>query len=82
VDVAHRDRANVSVLDLNRYLDPDGKWTDTVDGIKVRTFDRCHLSPAGAAFVAQWLTPQLPVVEGTDAIAAASISTQPPLRQW
>jgi len=58
--VARRSDGRVSVVDLNRYLDPDGHWTDTVAGIKVRTFDRCHLSPEGAAYVAQWLTPKLP----------------------
>jgi peptidoglycan/LPS O-acetylase OafA/YrhL len=58
--VARHSGGRVSVVDLNRYLDPDGHWTDTVGGIKVRAFDRCHLSPQGAAFVAQWLTPKLP----------------------
>jgi peptidoglycan/LPS O-acetylase OafA/YrhL len=58
-DVAAAQPRRVTVLNLNHYLDPDGHWTDTVDGIKVRTFDKCHLSPAGAAFVAKWLTPQL-----------------------
>jgi lysophospholipase L1-like esterase len=58
-DIAAFQPHRVSVLDLNRYIDPDGHWTDTVDGIKVRTFDKCHLSPAGATFVANWLAPQL-----------------------
>ena len=58
--VARHSGGRVSLVDLNRYLDPDGHWTDTVRGIKVRTFDRCHLSPEGAAFVAHWLTPKLP----------------------
>jgi peptidoglycan/LPS O-acetylase OafA/YrhL len=61
-EIARRNASKVSTLNLNRYLDPDGHWTDTVDGIKVRTFDKCHLSLAGAAFVAKWLTPQLPAL--------------------
>jgi lysophospholipase L1-like esterase len=58
-DVAATQPHSVTQLDLNHYLDPEGRWTDTVAGIKVRTFDRNHLSPAGAAFVAKWLIPQL-----------------------
>jgi peptidoglycan/LPS O-acetylase OafA/YrhL/lysophospholipase L1-like esterase len=57
--LADADPRDVSVVDLNRYLDPDGHWTDTVAGIKVRTFDRTHLSLEGAAYVAKWLTPML-----------------------
>ena len=49
----------VRILDLNRYLAPERTWTDTVSGIKVRSFDRCHLSPEGADFVAAWLVPRL-----------------------
>ena len=47
------------IIDLNRYLAPERTWTDTVAGIKVRSFDRCHLSPEGADFVAAWLVPRL-----------------------
>jgi peptidoglycan/LPS O-acetylase OafA/YrhL len=51
--------SSVTVLDLNRVLDPGGTWTDTVDGVKVRSYDRSHLSEEGADFVAAWLAPQL-----------------------
>jgi lysophospholipase L1-like esterase len=57
--IAGRNAGRVTIVDLNRYLDPDGTWTDTVNGIKVRTFDRMHLSADGAAYVARWLVPQL-----------------------
>jgi hypothetical protein len=57
--VAAQHADTMSVLDLNLYLDPDGTWTDTVAGIKVRTFDRCHLSEEGATYVANWLVPQI-----------------------
>jgi hypothetical protein len=75
--VAAQNAARVSVLDLNRYIDPSGRWTDMVNGIKVRTFDRCHLSDAGATYVATWLTPQLlsiplPPLPRSGAISAAS----------
>jgi lysophospholipase L1-like esterase len=70
--VAQQDPRDVSIVDLNRYLDPDGHWTDTVDGIKVRTFDRCHLSLQGAAFVAKWLTPKLAPLR-SDALKPKSV---------
>jgi hypothetical protein len=57
--VAARHPDTMSVIDLNRYLDPAGTWTDTVNGIKVRSFDRCHLSELGSNYVAWWLAPQI-----------------------
>jgi hypothetical protein len=63
LEVARQNAPRVAVLDLNRALNPDGTWTDTVDGIKVRSFDRSHLSPEGADFVARWLVPLLPGVD-------------------
>jgi hypothetical protein len=59
LDIARRNPTRVDLIDLNQYLDPDGTWTDTVAGIKVRTFDRSHLSDEGADYVAAWLAPQL-----------------------
>jgi hypothetical protein len=76
LDVARQNAPRVVVLDLNRALNPGGTWTDTVDGIKVRSFDRSHLSPEGADFVARWLVPLLPGVEvdanGDDDLVAAA----------
>jgi peptidoglycan/LPS O-acetylase OafA/YrhL len=57
--VARRNPTRAAVMDLNRYLGPEGTWTDTVAGVKVRSFDRSHLSDAGADLTAQWLVPQL-----------------------
>lgn len=59
---ADRNTGKATVIDTNRYLDPQGHWTDKVNGITTRTIDKCHLSFAGADFVAQWLTPQLPAL--------------------
>jgi len=58
--VVHRSGGRASIVDLNKYIDPDGVWTDTVNGIKVRTFDKMHLSTPGARYVAKWLITQLP----------------------
>jgi peptidoglycan/LPS O-acetylase OafA/YrhL len=45
---------NVSILDLNKKLCPDGVYTAKVDGIQVRS-DGVHLTPDGV----KWLTPWL-----------------------
>ena len=45
--VVQRSDGRASILDLNKYIDPAGVWTDTVNGIKVRTFDKMHLSSEG-----------------------------------
>ena len=58
--VVQRSDGRASILYLNKYIDPAGVWTDTVNGIKVRTFDKMHLSSEGATYVARWLLPQLP----------------------
>ncbi|HTN78465.1 MAG TPA: acyltransferase family protein [Acidimicrobiales bacterium] len=49
----------VSLLDLNRFLAPDGHYTnDVLDVADVRG-DGVHFTPAGADLVARWLAPQL-----------------------
>ena len=78
VDVAHRNPTRVRVMDLNKFLDPEGTWTATVDGVAVRTFDRSHLSDAGADLAAGWLVPQLLDLRGassTDAPTAGLVAT-------
>jgi hypothetical protein len=45
--VARRDAADVSVLDVNRLLDPTGRYTTVVNGLTVRTPDRVHLTADG-----------------------------------
>jgi peptidoglycan/LPS O-acetylase OafA/YrhL len=57
---AHPDR--VHLLDLDRFLCPDGAPCDPqVDGQAVR-YDGTHLSPAGAGLVARWMLPQLDAI--------------------
>jgi peptidoglycan/LPS O-acetylase OafA/YrhL len=46
-----------TLLDLNHVLDPDGKFTWTVDGITVRS-DGVHLTPDGVRWLTPWLAGQ------------------------
>ncbi len=54
--VAHPDR--YTLIDLNRYVSPGGKFTDTLNGIHIRA-DGVHFTLEGATYVSQWLAPQL-----------------------
>jgi lysophospholipase L1-like esterase len=56
---ATRDASSVTIIDLNRFLDPAGIWTDTVNGVSARGPDGTHLSLEGADIVANWVAPQL-----------------------
>jgi peptidoglycan/LPS O-acetylase OafA/YrhL/lysophospholipase L1-like esterase len=58
-EVATRNPAKATIVDLNGFLDPDGKWSDTLQGVKLHTYDKMHLSPEGADLVANWLVPQV-----------------------
>ena len=57
VAVAHRGVA--SVVDLNRLLDPGGRYTSTIDGVTVRSTDGIHISIAGGLFVQRGILPTL-----------------------
>jgi len=55
---AHR-RSTVTLLDLNKKLDPHGSFQLAIDGVQVRWPDGVHISKAGG----QWLQPfVLPLV--------------------
>ncbi len=76
--VATRNASSVTIIDLNRFLDPDGGWTDTVNGVSARGPDRTHLSPEGADMVAGWLAPQLVrLARAPAATANASVGAAP-----
>jgi len=54
--VAATHRSTVTLVDLNRILDPQGHYTATVDGVSVRwPDDGIHISTAGG----EWLQPRL-----------------------
>jgi peptidoglycan/LPS O-acetylase OafA/YrhL len=51
-------RPNVSVLDLNNKLCPDGEYTTKVDGIKMR-IDGVHPTPEAVKWLTPWLADAL-----------------------
>ena len=72
-EVAAVDPAHRTLLDLNAYLDPDGHWSENVQGIQARS-DGVHLTPEAADLAAQWLVPRiLELVPQRD-----GVPTQPP----
>lgn len=69
-----------SIIDFNRFLCPEGKWTDSINGVIVRKFDKMHLSDEGADMAAAWLAPQLVHLARAPAPTAnVSVGTPPPV---
>ncbi len=57
---AARHPGDVVVLDLARHICPGpAPCPERVDGFEPRPYDGLHLSPAGAAWAAHWLWPQI-----------------------
>ena len=55
--VARADSGSVSVIDLNRLLNPKGVYTPTVDGVNTRMVDGVHVTIAGGEFLRQSILP-------------------------
>jgi len=53
-----KSRPNVTVLDLNRKLGPNGVYTNRVDGIRMR-MDGVHPTPEAVEWLTPWLTDEL-----------------------
>ncbi|WP_120314080.1 acyltransferase family protein [Mycolicibacterium elephantis] len=51
-------RPNVTVLDLNRKLGPNGGYTNRIDGIRMRS-DGLHPTPDAVEWLTPWLTDAL-----------------------
>ena len=57
----------VTLLDLNKVVCPDGRYTESVGGLQVRS-DGLHFTPEGVRqLIAPWLLPQLTAVAETGA---------------
>jgi hypothetical protein len=57
--VASQHPGVVSVVPLNKYLDPDGHFTWTIDGKVMRLGDGVHTTPAAGPYLAPRILPQL-----------------------
>jgi hypothetical protein len=56
--LARADPREVSVIDLNRMLSPDGVYTASLDGVDVR-YDGIHISPAGGQLLQPLILPAI-----------------------
>ena len=56
-------RPNVTLLDLNKKLGPDGYYTNKVDGIKMR-MDGVHPTPEAVKWLTPWLADALGSLPG------------------
>jgi peptidoglycan/LPS O-acetylase OafA/YrhL/lysophospholipase L1-like esterase len=78
--VATHNPTTTTIIDFNRFLCPEGKWTDNINGVNVRRLDKMHLSDEGADMAASWLAPQLVrLARAPVPTANASIGTPPPV---
>jgi hypothetical protein len=62
--VASRHPGVVTVIPLGAYLDPQGQFTSTIDGITVRASDGVHTTLAGDQYLAPKLLPELARLAG------------------
>jgi hypothetical protein len=58
-----------SVVDLNQMIDPGGKYTSYLDGLRVRLDDNEHFSPAGGLYLRRMLLPAFVAVGGQRALS-------------
>ncbi|HXN58813.1 MAG TPA: SGNH hydrolase domain-containing protein [Acidimicrobiales bacterium] len=68
--VARSEPGHVSVIDLNKMLDPDGAYCPTVDGVRVRWTDGVHVSRAGGLLLQGQILPVIGRIGLEDEAAA------------
>jgi len=56
--VEERGDSNVRVADLNEHVSPDGKYSNTLDGVTLR-YDGVHFDPEAGELLFGWLLPRL-----------------------
>jgi hypothetical protein len=61
-----------TLIDLNRFVSPDGKFADSKDGVQIRG-DGVHFTEAGSLMVDQWLAPQLQAIASGDIPAPTEV---------
>ena len=57
-EFSRRHADQVVIVDLNRYVCPEGEDAVAIDGVGLRE-DGAHFTPEGADLVARWLMPQI-----------------------
>ena len=57
--VARHHLGTVGVIDINQILDPNGHYTSSIDGVRVRMSDEEHVSVYGGMFLRPTVLPQL-----------------------
>jgi hypothetical protein len=57
-EFSRRHPDQVVIVDLNRYVCPEGEDAVAIDGVGLRE-DGAHFTPEGADIVARWLAPQI-----------------------
>jgi peptidoglycan/LPS O-acetylase OafA/YrhL len=73
VSVADSRRNIVTVIDLNKLVDPDAHYQPVVDGVTVRSTDGVHLTKVGG----EWLQPDILPTVDTLALEARSTMVRP-----
>ena len=68
--VARSEASQVSVIDLNKMLDPDGAYARRVDGVDVRWADGVHVSRAGGRLLQGQILPVIGRIGLEDEAAA------------
>ena len=61
-----------TVIDLNKMIDPGGRYTSYIDGIRVRDVDNEHFSPAGGLYLRPRLLPDFVTLGRARALEGAS----------
>jgi hypothetical protein len=57
VEAAAKRKDTVTVIRLNRLLDPHGRYQAVVDGYTVRWSDGIHVTTAGGELAQRWIMP-------------------------
>ena len=67
----------VTVVDLNQMLSPDGAYTPSVGGVRVRYTDGIHVSLAGGVLLRRQILPEVDRIGMEDEAAARPAGDRP-----
>ncbi len=52
-------KTDATTIDVNKFVSPDGEYTDTIDGVYVRDGDLSHFNEDGNDIIAEYIAPKL-----------------------